>query len=341
MTSLERVRNTVAGKPVDHLACQPMTMMFSAKHAGMKYIDYTRDGRKLAEAQIRTWHDFQIDALLTCSDPAREVIDIAGEGSVEWYENQGPAIMEERAALKEKSRLKKFRLPDLDPAGRMYDRIRAIEIMRSEAGQETSVVGWVEGPLALAAELRGISRVMTDFIDEPEFARDLLHFCADVAILYADAQITSGADTIGMSDAAASMMGPKLYKTFLLDEQMRVFDHIKRNHPEVMTRSHMCGKTNALAAEMRALPVDIYEIDFPSDLAKVKSQLGDRVISGNISTVADMFEGTPEQVYQAASKCHEVCGKYFIVSCGCEVPRDAPPENLRALVRYATEHTTG
>ena len=282
MNSLERVRNTVIGKPVDHLVCQPVLMQFAARYMGMKFIDYTRDGRKMAEAQLRMLQDFDVDVLLTCSDPAREVTDIAGEGSIEWFENQGPAIQEERAALADKSRLSEFDLPDLDPHGRMYDRIIGIEMMRSEAGPDVSICGWVEGPLALAAELRGINRIMTDFTDDPEFARDLLHFCADVAILYADAQIASGADTIGMSDAAAGLLGPVLYKNFIVAEQMRVYEHIKAHHPKVMTRSHMCGKTTKLAADMTTLPVDIYEIDFPADLAKVKEAFGDRVISGNI-----------------------------------------------------------
>ena len=176
MNSLERVRNTVLGKPVDHLACQPMLMQFAARYSGMPFIDYTLDGRKMAEAQLRVLRDFDIDVLVTCSDPAREVIDIAGDGSIEWFENQGPAIQEERAALTDTSRLKEFRLPDLDPKGRMYDRIIAIEIMRREAGPGASICGWVEGPLALAAELRGINRIMTDFTDEPQFARDLPHF---------------------------------------------------------------------------------------------------------------------------------------------------------------------
>jgi MtaA/CmuA family methyltransferase len=313
-------------------------MQFAARHSAMKFIEYTLDGRKMAEAQLKVCRDFDLDVLITCSDPAREVIDIAGDGSVKWFENQGPAIQEERAALTEKSRLKEFRLPSLDPAGRMYDRIKAIEIMRSEVGQENSVVGWVEGPLALAAELRGINRIMTDFYDDPEFARDLLHFCADVAILYADTQIAAGVDTIGMSDAAASMQGPTIYKKFVHGEQMRVYQHIKQNHPGIMTRSHMCGKTNMLAAAMSELPVDIYEVDFPSDLAKMKAQLGDRVISGNVSTITDMLEGTPEKVYEAAARCHAVCGKYFIVNCGCEVPPASAEENLRALVRYSREH---
>ena len=77
MNSLERVRNTVRGLPVDHLACQPMLMQFAAAYSGMAYIDYTRDGHKMADAQLRIWRDFGLDALLTCSDPAREVIDIA------------------------------------------------------------------------------------------------------------------------------------------------------------------------------------------------------------------------------------------------------------------------
>jgi len=338
MNSLERVRNTVFGHPVDHLACQPMLMQFAALYSGIPFIDYTRDGKKMAEAQLRVWRDFDIDVLLTCSDPAREVIDIAGEGSIEWFESQGPAIQEARAALADKLRLRELHLPTLDRSGRMFDRIRAIEIMRREAGQEVSVVGWVEGPLALAAELRGINRIMTDFIDDPEFTHDLLHFCGDVAILYADAQIDAGADTIGMSDAAASMQGPALYKRFVHGEQMRVYRHIKDNHPDVLTRSHMCGKTNALAAAMSELPVDIYEIDFPSDLAKMKSQLGNRVISGNVSTITDMLEGTPERVYEASARCHGVCGQYFIVNCGCEVPPATPAENLKALVRYSREH---
>ena len=338
MNSLERVRNVVAGLPVDHLACQPMLMMFAARHAGIPYIDYTRDGRKLAEAQLRVWRDFDLDVMLTCSDPAREVIDIAGDDSVEWFENQGPAIQEERAALSDQSRLRTFRIPDLNPAGRMYDRIRSLEMMRREAGWEVSIVGWVEGPLALAAELRGLSRIMTDFHDDPGFVRDLLRFCADVACIYADAQIAAGADTIGMSDAAASMLGPSLYKNFVHGEQGRVYRHIKEKHPGVLTRSHMCGRTNVLAAAMRELPVDIYEIDFPSDLARMKAQLGDRVLSGNVSTIAVMLEGTPALVAETAASCHAICGKHHIVNCGCEVSPLTPPDNLRALVRYAREH---
>ena len=339
MRSLERVRNTIAGKPVDHLPAQPVIMMFAAKHAGFPYIEYTKDGRKMAQAQLKLMEDFSIDCLLTCSDPAREVIDIAGEGSIEWYEDQGPAIKEERAALVEKTRLKEFKVPDPWSEGRMHDRIIAIEIMRREAGPEESIVGWVEGPLALAAELRGVQRIMTDFLDDPGFVKDLMAFTAEVAIRYAEAQIAAGADTIGMSDAAACMIGPYYYGEFLHPYQHRVFESIKQRHPEVITRQHMCGNTDPLISQTRTLPVDISELDFPANLREGRRILGpEQVILGNVSTITDLLHGTPEQVYEAARKCHEICGRYHVVGSGCEVSPATPPDNLRALLQYAVDH---
>jgi len=339
MTSIERVRNVIAGQPVDRLPAQPMAMMFAARHAGMTFLEYTKDGQKMAAAQLKLVEDFGLDCLLTCSDPAREVIDIAGEGSIDWFTDQGPAINEDRAALADMARLLTFRVPDPVGGGRMHDRVKSIETMRRLAGPGMSIVGWIEGPLALAAELRGINTIMLDFIDEPAFARDLLAFCADVAIAYAPAQIAAGADTIGMSDAAASLIGPRLYEEFLWPEQRRVLESLQQHHPDVLRRQHMCGRIDKLYPRMAELPVDIYEIDFPANLQMARDQLGPtRVLAGNVSTITDLFEGTPERVYEACRRCHEICGRYFIVGAGCEISPLTPPENLRAMMAYAREH---
>jgi len=316
-----------------------MVMMFAARHAGVAYIDYTRDGKTLAEAQLKMVRDFGIDCVLMCSDPAREVIDIAGSGSVKWFEDQGPAIVEDRAALLEKARLNEFTVPDPHREGRMHDRIRSIEICRQDLAGETSIVGWVEGPLALAQELRGLTRIMTDVVDDPAFVRDLMDFTAEVATVYAAAQIEAGADTIGMSDAAASMIGPRHYANLVLPWQQRILQSIRESHPEVILRQHMCGNVDALIPQMATLPVDIYELDFPTNLARARAGLGpNRVILGNVSTITDLLEGTPERVEAAVSRCFEICGSYHIVGAGCEVSPRTPPENLRAMIRFAAEH---
>jgi MtaA/CmuA family methyltransferase len=339
MRSTERVQGLIAGRPVDHLPVQPMIMMFAAAYTGIPYIEYTKDGRKMAEAQGRVVRDFGIDCLMTCSDPAREVFDIAGEGSLNWYVDQGPAICEERAALLDKSRLKTFRIPDPLGGGRMHDRIKGIQVMYREFGGEVQIVGWVEGPLALGAELRGLTHTMTDFVDDPAFVNDLLDFAAEVAIVYAEAQIQAGADAIGMSDAAASMIGPRYYGQFLLPRQLRVVESIRKAHPEVVVRLHMCGNTDALLSQMKTLPVQIFELDSPCNLDLARAELGpNRVILGNVSTVTEMLEGSPAVVYAACERCHKICGRNHIVGTGCETSPMTPAENMRAMVRYARDH---
>jgi MtaA/CmuA family methyltransferase len=338
MNSIDRVRAILAGAPVDRLPVQPMIMMFAARHAGQEYIDYARDGRRLAEAQLKLASDFGIDCLLAGSDPAREVIDIAGPDSVEWLDT-GPTINEDRPALGDKRRLASLKVPNPLSGGRMTDQITSIEIMRELAGPGASVVGWVEGPLALAQELRGLNNLMLDFEDDPGFVTELVAFAAEVAVRNWEPQVAAGADTIGMSDAAASLIGPTLYEKFVVPAQMRVLTAIRATRPDVVTRLHMCGRTDALLPAMRRLPADIYELDFPVDLRRAREILGDdRTILGNVSTVGVMLSGTPEEVYEAAALCHRTCGRHFIVGTGCEISADTPPDNLRALVAYARDH---
>ncbi|MDR3692737.1 MAG: uroporphyrinogen decarboxylase family protein [Fimbriimonas sp.] len=339
MTPRERIHRLCRGNEVDHLSAQPMVMMMAARHFGISFIDYTRDGLVMADAQLKFAEDFGVDVLLTCSDPAREVVDIAGEGSVVWLEDQGPVIDEEHAALANPEDLIGFRVPGVEPGGRMHDRVRAIERMRLTAGNHLSIVGWVEGPLALAQELRGLNRIMTDFFDDPKFVEDLLDFTSEVAIAYAPAQVEAGADTIGMSDAAASLIGPALYERFVLPRQIRVLRSIKSRFPEVLTRVHMCGDTNPLLHLMAQLPTDIVELDFPVDLTDARRKLSpQQVISGNVSTVTELIHGTPDSVSQAVAKCHAKVGPKFIVGSGCEVSPFTPPENIRAMASYAQEH---
>ncbi len=94
MTSLERVRATVKGEDRDRAPVQPMLMTFAGRWAGIPFGDYCRRAEHMVAAQLRVWRDFDLDILLTCSDPAREVIDLCGEDSVRWYDDQPPAIDE-------------------------------------------------------------------------------------------------------------------------------------------------------------------------------------------------------------------------------------------------------
>jgi uroporphyrinogen-III decarboxylase len=62
------------------------------------------------------------------------------------------------------------------------------------------------------------------------------------------------------------------------------------------------------------------------------------LLLGNLNPVTVLRNGDPAGVTAAIAECHRQAGPRFIVGAGCEVPRDTPPDNLRALCAYAYNH---
>ena len=212
MNGRQRVLAFLQGQPVDRLPLMPVVMMFCADQIGVKYGQYVKDYRVLAEAQMRTAEKFDFDLVSIMSDPAREAFDCGAH--VEFYDDQPAAIVESDALLADKSKLAHLPIPDPLGGGRMHSAVRALELMKSQVGQDKVLMGWVEGPCAEGADLRGINTLMLDFYDDPAFVRDLFEFVVEMELRYARAQIDAGADLIGIGDAAASVVSPKFYEEF-------------------------------------------------------------------------------------------------------------------------------
>jgi MtaA/CmuA family methyltransferase len=180
---------------------------------------------------------------------------------------------------------------------------------------------------------------MLDFYDDPAFVRDVFEFVVELELRFARFQIESGADLIGVGDAAASLVGPKFYDECVWPYEKKLVDAL---HAEgTRTRLHICGNTRRILAGMGRLHCSIVELDSPSPVSEAREKMGpEQVLLGNIDPVRVLKEGTPESVYEALGECHRQAGERFIVGAGCEVPRETPPANLRALVQYAREHST-
>ena len=170
----------VGGEP-DRLPLMPITMMFAAGLIGVKYRDYARDHRVLAEAQLRTAETFGFDYVSAISDPAREASDLGA--AIEWFDDQPPAILESQALLAEKSRLVALAPPRSgDRSAHARPRGSRAPAAPKRAGSDLLVEGWVEGPCAMSADLRGVNTLMLDFFDDPAFVRDLFEFTIEMEL---------------------------------------------------------------------------------------------------------------------------------------------------------------
>jgi MtaA/CmuA family methyltransferase len=336
MNGRERIIAVLDGRKADRIPCMPITMTFATDILGVKYLDYVRDHRVMAEAQIKTAQTFGFDYVSTISDPTREAADLGA--NIQWYDDRPPAILEDEALLADKAVLARMNVPDAFAGGRMEDRVRGIKLLHDRVGKELFVEGWVEGPCAEAADLRGINRLMMDFSDDPEFVHDLFDFTLALAIRFAKAQIEAGADIIGIGDAAASLVGPRIYKEFVWPWQKKLVDSIHANGGRV--RLHICGNTRRILDGMGTLGCELVDIDYPVPMDQARAQTGPRqTLAGNLDPVRDLRDGSPEKIVQSLEALQQQVGAQWIVAAGCELVRDTPHENVHAMVNFAQTHS--
>jgi len=334
MGGKERILALVAGASPDSLPFMPITMMFASDHAGVTYHEYATDYRVLVEAQLRVAGDYDIDQVSCISDPGREAGDCGA--TIKYFEDQPPAVDERQALLADKATLARLAMPDPLGGGRMHDRVKAVALFKERVSNDKLVEGWVEGPCAEAADLRGINTLMMDLYEDPEFVRDLFAFTTALALDFGREQIAAGADLIGLGDAAASLIGPQLYAEFVWPRQRELVAGLQAAGGRV--RLHICGNTTPILEGMGRLGCEIVDLDSLAPMADARRAMGpEQVLLGNIDPVRVLRDGTPGSVYEAIATCHRDARDPYIVGAGCEVPRGTSPDNLRAMCAYARQ----
>lgn len=336
MTSTERTHAVLEGRRPDRLPVVPLFMVWAAQHGGHSYADYVTDYRVLVEDQLRLWEEFGIDVLSCCSDAWREAADC---GTLLVYDDEGPPRPREHL-LANKRPVTDLPRPDPLGGGRMTDRVRAVELFRKRGEGRVPILGWIEGPISEAVNLRGMNQFMLDFVDDPSYARSVLQWTAELATDFALAQVGAGADLIGMGDAAASLISPSLYCDFVLDLERDIIATLEE--AGALTRLHICGNTTGLLPYFASTCAALIDLDHMVDLAAARRAIGSQTtLLGNFDPVNVLLKASAEDVYAACARCHAAAGEPYMLAAGCEVPPGTPEVNVRAVVRYAEDATRG
>ena len=324
MNSLQRVQNILSGKPIDRVPNFDIFMIRAVRQLGAPLSKYYLDYRVLCEANMVALRDFELDIVQAISDPYREACDMGLE--VEFPFDKMP--MHRSQLINEPDDISKIRFPVQNFGPRMTDRLEGIRAMRAQVGDEVPVMGWVEGAFAEAADLRGMTEIMKDLSLRPSWLKELLEKCVEVGIAFASAQIDAGAHMIGLGDAAASLISPRMYREFALPYQQRIFDAVKAKGG--IPRLHICGKTSHIHKEMSQSGAQIIDVDWMNDLQMAAEAMDGLVICGNLDPVTVFLQGTPEDVYQGVLANAKSVGARWISAGGCEIPDETPIENLKA-----------
>ncbi|MHC4646035.1 MAG: uroporphyrinogen decarboxylase family protein [Planctomycetota bacterium] len=326
MTPKERIYAIVNGDPYDRAAVTPIFMAWAADYIGRDYRDYYLDGNVLVEAQLAVTRAFNLDQISAISDPWRE----ASAYGVEFEYPPDGIGKPKDTIIKTCDDLSRIEPLDVEGTERMTQRVESVRKMAAEAGKTHSVLGWIEGPLAEYADLRGLENSLMDLMDKPEMFTDAAGVLVDNGAAFAAAQIEAGADMIGIGDAAASLIGADLYTRYVLPWEQKLIGAIHQAGATV--KLHICGNITGIIEHIAKTGADVIDVDWMVPLDKARRLVGpDITLCGNFDPSAVLLQGSPQDVAEAASRCLATGAERFFLMPGCEVPPATPEENIRAF----------
>ncbi len=145
---------------------RPILMHFAARFYNTTYGRFASDYKTLVESNIRAMDHFDTDMVSLISDPYRETS--AFGAPVKYIDEGVPRCLE--LIVKTADDVKNLRIPDVTKCERTLDRIKGAAYFQKLLKGTVPVSGWIEGPLAEACDLAGVSEMLLNLMTDPDFS---------------------------------------------------------------------------------------------------------------------------------------------------------------------------
>jgi uroporphyrinogen decarboxylase len=199
------------------------------------------------------------------------------------------------------------------------------------AHPDLALYGLITGPFTLALHLMGTDIFMKMF-DEAEYVREVLAFCRDTAVAMARYYIEAGCDVVAVVDPMTSQIGPDQFRDYVLPVAKPVFGSIREQGR--LSSFFVCGHAQQNIEVMCECGPDNISVDENIPLQYVRELCLERGVSvgGNLQLTSVLLLGSQRDSQLNAIACMEIGGEQgFVLSPGCDLPFDTPPENLEAV----------
>lgn len=229
---------------------------------------------------------------------------------VVFPERSVPDIDRRQPLIREPSDLERIRTPDFERDGRFQFVCKVQSLFRELTGLEPTLNFCA--PFTLAANLRGIERLLYDIYDAPQFARDLLERLTDLVLapwIHFQKSHSPKAESICGVDAVASLpiVNPRILKDWVV--------------PYILRLRELCGPGVYVANW-----VGESLLPRPSEMLELKLQVSPHFIEGQDPDV----ERLGPTIYKEFAQEHDVA---LVLGVGTSFLTHASPEEVDARVR--------
>jgi uroporphyrinogen decarboxylase len=300
---------------------------YQAVRAKHSFLEICKTPDLAAEVSLQPFRVLGVDAIIVFSD----ILVVAeAMGLPLDVPDSGPILSNpvRNAAAVEKLR-------EFDPERETRFVGDAIRAICRAAGPEVPVIGFAAAPWTLACymiegQTRGdISTAKRMLSTEPQLVRTLLDRIAKATGAYLKSQIAAGASVVQLFDTWAGELSSREYEEFERPATQMIVESLAASGvPRILFAK---GSAKHLAA-MAATGADVLSVDWNTDLAQARRELGDAVaLQGNVDP--SILLGSAEEVRRAAREAVEKTGGVgHILNLGHGILPGAPVENAKAFV---------
>lgn len=347
-TVADRLVRLVHGEKPDRTPFVPFILGFCAKDAGQP-ISATYDNAAISFAtQLKTAQKYGFDGTPLYFYASYGAWEFGGEVKMpasQW--EQAPMVTRHPAETPDA--VEALALPDVARAGCLPV---ALEFSRQQAAHGLPVVAApFVGVFTAAGNISGVSKVCRWLFRQPDVVHTLMrkvtdHLVDTVRLWVEHFDPAQMLPFVGEPTASNQILSPRQFEEFVLPYQRELHEQIlEMGIPAILC--HICGDQTANLPHWQTIPYSrdgfpgLLSFDHRVSLAEAIDLFGnDNIILGNIEPRM-IQDGTPQQVYDLcaeAIRTGHTAPRGHILMAGCELPVQAPPENLRAMVRAVEDH---
>ncbi len=335
MTSLERMRNLLQGKPIDRVPFVPFIYGFTGVNIGYSLEEFWSDGEKMFESQMRTRQMYDYDGAPMYTYADYGAWEFGGQLKFPTKRHEMAPIVIRRPIQTEEDGWN-LQLPNVKTVGCLPI---GIEFSKMQRKFGMPAMPPSAGVFNMAGSLVGAETWCRWLIKKPDLCHHILRLTTEHRIQVLQYWIdTFGPGNVQARDGAAiesnQLISPKQFKDFALPYIRELHERILAMPVIKCIPTHICGEQNLNLpywAEVDYGDPGMCSIGHEVDIEYAIKLLGDRnIIMGNINPSIIQI-GRPEEVYEECRKAIEKGKKAprgFILMSGCEVPALAPPYNI-------------
>ncbi|HDR1030120.1 uroporphyrinogen decarboxylase [Pasteurella multocida] len=349
MTALknDRYLKALLREPVD------MTPVWMMRQAGRYLPEYRatravagdfmslcRNAELACEVTLQPLRRYPLDAAILFSD-ILTIPDAMGLG-LSFGVGEGPKFAH---PIESKSAVQNLPIPD--PEGELQYVMNAVRTIRRELKGEVPLIGFSGSPWTLATYMveggssKAFTKIKKMLYADPQLLHQLLDKLADAVILYLNAQIKAGAQSVMIFDTWGGVLGHREYLDFSLHYMHKIVAGLIRENEGRKVPVTLFTKGGGMWLEaMAETGCDALGVDWTVNLAQAKARVGHKVaLQGNMDP--SVLYASPARIEQEVRSIladfGEGSGHVFNLGHGIhqDVPEQSPAVFVNAIHQFS------